>query len=236
MLAAVLLWLYPRGLTLVGCIAVLQFVGQLFAGSNYALAVFLFTPMALLIATAGSLSAPDVGPLLVARGLDTMIGCGVGLAVLLATYRTDSVTARNALSETLGAATFLLPYLARGAVTTAEARIARRRLRTHAFDLIQLYEEQAGGTERAREEADRIWPAVVAAHRLAFRILAACWEIEAAVTAGKARGPLLFGDGGEQATVRALNALRAGRAAEMPVSTLSFLVPEIAALNESLPS
>jgi uncharacterized membrane protein YccC len=236
MLAAVLLWLYPRGVTLVGCIAVLQFAGQLFVGSNYAFAVFLFTPMALLIATAGSLSAPDVGALLVARGLDTMIGCAVGLAVLLATYRRDSVTVRNALSETLGAASFLLPYLARGEVTTAEARIARRRLRTDAFDLIQLYEEQAGGTERAREEADRIWPAVVAAHRLAFRILAACWEVEAAFSAGKARGPLLFGDGGEQGTVRALNSLQAGHLAEMPLSGSSFLVSEITALNESWPS
>jgi len=173
--AAVLLWLHPHGLALVGCIVVLQFAGQLFAGSNYALAVFFFTPMALLMATA--LSASDVGQLLVARGLDTLIGCGVGLAVLLATYRTDSATVRNALSETLGAAKFLLPYLARGEVTTAEARVARRRLRSNAFDLVQLYEEQAGGTERAREEADRTWPAIVAAHRLAFRILAACWEL-----------------------------------------------------------
>ena len=165
-----------------------------------------------------------------------MIGCGVGLAVLLAIYRTDSTTVRNALSETLGAAKFLLPYLARGEVTTAEARIARRRLRSNAFDLVQIYEEQAGGTERAREVADRTWPAIVAAHRLAFRILAECWEIEAAGDAAKARGPLLFGAGREHATVRALNSLQGGRAAEMPRSASNFLVPEISALNESLPS
>jgi hypothetical protein len=86
-----------------------------------------------------------------------MIGCGVGLAVLLATYRTDSATVRNALSETLGAAKSVLPFLARGEVTTAEARISQRTLRSNAFDLIQIYEEQAGGTARAREEADRTW-------------------------------------------------------------------------------
>ncbi len=151
-------------------------------------------------------------------------------------HRTDSATLGNALSETLGAAKFLLPYLARGEVTTAEARIARRRLRYSAFDLVQLYEEQAGGTERAREEADRTWPAIVAVHRLAFRILGACWEIEAEGDAGKARGPLLFGVGGKHATVRALNSLQAGHAAEIPRSGSSFLVPEITALNESLPS
>jgi hypothetical protein len=57
-------------------------------------------------------------------------------------------------------------------------------LRSNAFDLILLYEEQAGGTGRAREEADRTWPAIVVAQRLGFRILAACWEIEAAGDAG----------------------------------------------------
>jgi uncharacterized membrane protein YccC len=235
-LAAVVLWIHPRGLTLVGCIVALQLMGQLFAGSNYALAVFFFTPMALLMATAGSLSAFDVGQLLAARGLDTMIGCGVGLAVLLATYRTDSATVRIALSETLGAAKILLPFLARGEVTTVEARGARRRLRSDAFDLVQLYEEQAGGTERTREEADRTWPAIVAAHRLAFRILAACWEIEAAGGSGNARSPVLFDADGEHATIRALTSLQAGQAAQTPRSVTSFLVPEIIALNESLPS
>jgi uncharacterized membrane protein YccC len=231
--AAVLLWLHAGGLALVGCIAVLQFAGQLFVRTNYALAVFFFTPMALLMAAAGS--ASDVGQLLVARGLDTMIGCGVGLAVLLATYRTDSAKLRNALSEALDAAKTVLPFLARSEVTTAEARIARRRLRSSAFDLVQLHDEQAGGTQRAREEADRMWPAIVSVQRLAFRILGACWEIEAAGDAGKARGPLLFGPTGEQATVRALSSLQAGNAAELlPAS--SFLVPEITALNDSLPS
>ncbi|WP_426608503.1 FUSC family protein [Bradyrhizobium sp. McL0616] len=87
--AAVLSWLHPHGIALVGCIVALQFAGQLFAVSNYAVAVFFFTPMALLMATAGSASTSDTDELLVARGLDTMIGCGVGLAVLLATYRTE---------------------------------------------------------------------------------------------------------------------------------------------------
>ena len=50
--AAVLTWLHPGGLALVGSIVVLQFAGQLFARSNYAFAVFFFTPMALLMATA----------------------------------------------------------------------------------------------------------------------------------------------------------------------------------------
>jgi len=231
--AAAVSWLQPHGLALVGCIAVLQFAGQLFAVSNHAFAVFFFTPMALLMASAVSASS-DVSQLLVARGLDTMIGCGVGLAVLLATYRTDAATMRNALSETLAAAKAVLPFLSRGEVTSAEARIARRRLRSDAFDLILLYEEQAGGRGRAREEADRTWPAIVAAQRLAFRILAACWKIEAAGDEGKVHGHLLLGADGEQVIVRALNSLQAGRAAAVPRSASNFLVPEIIMLNESL--
>jgi len=234
--AAVLSWLHPHGLALVGCIAVLQFAGQLFVVSNNAFAVFFFTPMALLMATAVGASASDVNQLLVARGLDTMIGCGVGLAVLLATYRTHNTTVRNALSKTLAAAKSVLPFLSRGEVTSAEARVARRRLRSDAFDLILLYEEQAGGTGRAREEADRSWPAIVAAQRLAFRILAACWEIEAAGDAGKTHGHLLLAADGEQAIVQALNSLQAGHATAIPRSASNFLVPEIIALNESLPS
>ena len=53
---------------------------------------------------------------------------------------------------------------------------------------------------------------------------------------GRARGPLLFGVGGEHATIRALNSLQAGQAAEIPCSGSSFLAAEIAALSESLPS
>jgi uncharacterized membrane protein YccC len=233
--AAAVSWLHPHGLALVGCIAGLQFAGQLFAVSNNAFAVFFFTPMALLMATVASASTSDVSQLLIARGLDTMIGCGVGLAVLLATYRTDTATIRNALSETLGAAKSVLPFLSRGEVTSATARIARRRLRSNAFDLILLYEEQAGGTERTRDEADRTWPAIVATQRLAFRVLATCWEIEAAGEAGKAHSDLLFGSDGEQPILRALNSLQAGRAAPIPRSATDFLVPEIIVLNESLP-
>jgi uncharacterized membrane protein YccC len=220
--AATVSWLHPGSVALIGCIAALQLAGQLFAVSNYAFSVLFFTPS-------------DVSQLLVARGLDTLIGCGIGLAVLVVTYRTDPATVKNALSETLVAAKSVLLFLSRGGVTSAAARIARRRLRSNAFDLMLLYEEQAGGTGRAREEADRIWPAIVAAQRLALRILAACWEIEAAGDARKAYGSRLFGADGEEAVVRALNSLQAGHAAAIPHSVSNFLVPEIVALNESLP-
>jgi uncharacterized membrane protein YccC len=231
-LAAILGWLHPGGLALIGALVLLQFVGQLFVISNYAFSVAFFTPMALLMAGAATAAASDVNELLLARGLDTILGCGVGLAVLLATYRTGGATVRRALSETLAAAQSTLPFLARGEVTTIEARTARRRLRSQAFDLILLYEEQAGGTESARGEADRAWPAIVAAQRLAFRILAACWEIEASGNAAKA--PL--DDDGCQALSRALESLQAGRVAAIPVSSSDFLVPEIILLNESVTS
>ncbi|MBR0848434.1 FUSC family protein [Bradyrhizobium diazoefficiens] len=231
-LAATLTWLHPGGVALIGCIVLLQFIGQLFVVSNYAFAVAFFTPMALLMAGPGSASVSDVNELLLARGLDTILGCAVGLAVLLVTYRTGGSTVRRAIAETLAAAKLVLPFLARGEVTTIEARTARRRLRSNAFGLILLYEEQAGGTGRARGEADRAWPAIVATQRLAFRILGACWEIEAAGNAAKA--PLDDDDG--QAIIRALESLQAGRVAAIPLVSSNFLVPEIILLNESVTS
>lgn len=73
----------------------------------------------------------------------------------------------------------MLPMLAAGDVTSAAARRARIGLRNASVDMMLLYEAQTGMGGRAREEADRLWPATVAAQRLAFRILAACWECEA---------------------------------------------------------
>jgi hypothetical protein len=73
------------------------------------------------------------------------------------------------------------------------------------------------------------------AQGLAFRIVAACWEIERAGDAGKACGPLPFDADGEQAIVRALNSVQAGHAAAIPGSASSLLAQEIIALNENLP-
>ena len=81
-LAGAVLVLQPRGLWLVGIIALLQFTIEMFVVRNYALAVVFITPLALTVASGGR-PVGEVGGLLLARGVDTLIGCVVALAVYL---------------------------------------------------------------------------------------------------------------------------------------------------------
>lgn len=180
-LAAILLSVRPQGLALVAVIMVLQFAIEIVVVRNYALATIFITPIALVLAEAAT-PAGDIAELLIDRGVDTAIGCAVGLAVLFATSQRSGARLRGALGATIAAARAVLPMLASGNVTNAPARRARIKLRNAAVDMMLLYDEQTGTGGRAREEADRLWPATVATQRLAFRILAACWELEASGT------------------------------------------------------
>lgn len=191
-LAAALLSAHPQGLALAAVIMVLQLLIEMVVVRNYALATIFITPIALVVAEAAT-PAGDIATLLIDRGVDTAIGCAVGLVVLFATSRRDDAGLRKALDATISAARNMLPLLAAGDVTSAIARRGRIALRNASVDMMLLYEARTGMGGRAREEADRLWPATVAAQRLAFRILAACWELEAsgarALSADEA-GPL----------------------------------------------
>ncbi len=222
-LAAVLMSARPHGLVLAAIIMILQFLIEIVVVRNYALATVFITPIALVIAEAGT-PAGDIGALLVDRGVDTAIGCAVGLVVLFATSHRSGARLRNALDSTIAAARSLLPILASGDVTNAAARRARARLRNAAVDMMLLYEEQTGTGGRAREEADRLWPATVAAQRLAFRILAACWDLEAS------GAPALAPDEAALLDV-ALSTVDADGAGEIPGG---FLSGELATLRVAL--
>lgn len=75
--AAALLALDPRGLVLVVVVVVLQGVAELLVGRNYALALVAVTPLALLV---GHLAAPSpASPLLLDRGVETVVGVAVGV-------------------------------------------------------------------------------------------------------------------------------------------------------------
>ncbi|GGM55475.1 FUSC family protein [Dactylosporangium sucinum] len=178
LLAGGLLLAHPGGLWLVLAIVALQYAIEWLVPRNYALAVVVITPIALLIGSGGRPVA-DVGGLLVARGVDTAIGCAVALGVFLVTPRWGA-TARlpEALAGTLDAAGIVLSHLADGAVTTAAARAARRDLQHRALTLPGVYATAAGAPGPHRGAAESLWPAVVAVQRLVYRMLAACWEQE----------------------------------------------------------
>jgi hypothetical protein len=83
--AAALLALDLRGVALVLVIAVLQFVTELLVGRNYGLALLFITPLALLMGqTAHHVPA---GGLILDRGVETVVGSLVGVAVLASVHR-----------------------------------------------------------------------------------------------------------------------------------------------------
>ncbi|RMI28595.1 FUSC family protein [Nocardia stercoris] len=78
---ALLLLPHPQPRTLAIVVMVLIFPTEQFMARNYALAMGFFTPLIMLMTDLASPTAPR--ELVVDRGLDTMIGVGIGVAVLL---------------------------------------------------------------------------------------------------------------------------------------------------------
>jgi uncharacterized membrane protein YccC len=176
--AGLILAAHPQGALLALTIGVLQFVIEMYVVRNYTLAVVFITPAALTIASGGAAVA-NLGEILWARGLDTLIGCAVALLVYWATQRLRAPTAlATAITRTVDAVDTTLPHLGAGDATTAAARTDRRDLQLRAMALLPSYDAAIGGSAAQRRTAERLWPTVVAAEQLAYRTLAACWALE----------------------------------------------------------
>ncbi|CAN5703073.1 FUSC family protein [soil metagenome] len=176
-LAALILLAHPQGLWLVIILAMLQFTIQLLVVRNYALAMVFITAMGLTIASASRRA--DVGALLVSRGVDTAIGCGVAIAVYLATARLQEATRLiDAIRHTLDAVTVTCANLARDDAATLSARTARRDLQRATIAMVDAYDAAAGGSVGQRRSAEPIWATVAATEHLAYRVIAACWAMD----------------------------------------------------------
>jgi len=237
-LAGVILALHPQGLWLVFTLMAVQFIIEVTVIRNYALAVVFITAAALTIA-AGGHPVPDVGHMLWVRGTDTVIGCVIGLAVLaLTTPRTVAVRIPQELVNTLTALKTTLALAATGDVATEAARQARRDLQHRTIVLLQAYDAAVGATPWHRDAAERSWPAVVAAQRLAYRVLATCWSLENAGAEAAPMARTLFGPDGLNEISHALAALsdavHAGTRPSPLVSVPEFLGTEMRNLHDSL--
>lgn len=84
----------PSGYALIGLVAGLMFVVEMFVGANYGIAVLFITPLALFAGGAGAVSG-SAGTLIRDRLLETVIGVLVAVVCL-------SVVAPHALRRTLG--------------------------------------------------------------------------------------------------------------------------------------
>ncbi|BBY30837.1 FUSC family protein [Mycolicibacterium sediminis] len=176
-LAAGILLIHPQGVWLALVVAALQFAIETTVTRNYVLASIFITAAAL---TVSSASHPvDVGGVLVDRGLDTLIGCSVGVAVfLLASARQESDRVPAAVADVLRRVAVVAGHLAGDGPGTVAAREARRTLQRAAMDLSVAREAARGGSPRQRMAADRLDTTVTAAEGLAYLAITTCWSVD----------------------------------------------------------
>ena len=237
-LAGAILAAHPGGFWLAVTLMLLQFTIEMVVVRNYALAVVFITTAALTIASGGH-PVSHIGHLLWVRGVDTFIGCAIGLTILALTMpRSVAMRIPHELVNTLAAIERALGYAAAGDVTARAARQARRDLQHCTIVLLEAYDSSAGAHPWQRDAAVRSWPAVMAAQRLAYRVLAACWSLEDAGSRAAETARTLFGPDGEGEVDRALAALseavRLG-AKPAPLAHLpEFIDAEMRNLHDSL--
>ena len=107
------------------------------------------------------------------------IGCLVAIVVFLVlSKKAPSAWLGSALAQVIAAAAAAVEQLTPERVTSRAGLVARRDLQRRVLSLGESYENGLNGFPAQREEALRSWPAVVAAERLAYRVLAEGWRLE----------------------------------------------------------
>ncbi|GAB3743497.1 FUSC family protein [Lysobacter olei] len=239
LLAGAILSLHPQGVWLVATVVALQFTIEMLVMRNYALAVIFITSAALTIASGGH-RIDDLGGYLLARGVDTLVGCAIALLVfrLLAPRRAaERIPAQ--IAHAFVEVGEVVRHLAHAEVTTPAARVARRDLQRRSFALAQAYDDALVATQEQRRRAEELWPALAATERLVYRTLSAAWALEklGGPAARDAATTMLNAD--DAAHVRsALAALASAVHGGAPVKTLpplpAVLAPELHAVHDSL--
>lgn len=176
-LAALILSAHPAGLVLVAVLAALQFAIKMSNVRNYALATVFTTATGLTIGTATH--PVDVGELLTARALDTLIGCGIGIMVYLIAVRVQEADrVRKSMERTMKHIVIVTTFLLRGEASSPASRGARRDLQASIFDLHAAAEAAGKGSGRDRAIAARLSQLIAATEQLGFATIAASWAAE----------------------------------------------------------
>lgn len=238
-LAGAVLALQPTGPGLVLAIVVLQFSIEMLVMRNYALAAIFITGAGLTLASGGQ-PMDDLGGYLLARGVDTIVGCAVALAVFRL-MRPDAAAGLIPiqLQRSFDAIAGVATCMARGAVDRQEGKQALRELQHRTFALVEAYDTATAATRDPHLLAERSWPAIVATEQVALCLMSACWPRPGEEAAARReRLAALFAADGLPALQRALD--EAGRAVSggapsRPVPGVpAFLAGEVAALNSAL--
>jgi fusaric acid resistance family protein len=176
-LAAVILLTHPTGWALAVVLALLQFAIEMLVTRNYTLATVFITATALTIASGTRVI--DVGHLLLSRGVDTMIGCAVGIAVyLVIAPRQEATRVSDALQGVRDANAVASAYLCDGDATSLPARTSRRDLQRATLDMLDAHDAAEQGTREQRAAAAALWPDVVDTEHDAYQTIARFWEME----------------------------------------------------------
>ena len=178
LLAAAVLSAQPAGVWLGVVVAVLQCAVQLVMPRNYGFGVVLITPLALTIGSGGH--PTDLTGFLLARGVDTAVGCAVGLLVFLLVVPGAALAEPAALvAATLRDAARVVPHLVDRSTTAPAARTARGDLNQRVQALTDAHEvDDPGPVGRRGRQVTVWWPALDAAQRVAYQVLAACWALD----------------------------------------------------------
>jgi uncharacterized membrane protein YccC len=240
LLAGGVLLLQPEGLWFAATIVVLQFIIEMLVLRNYGLAVLFITAIALTIASGGHPVADIVHQVWI-RAEDTFLGCAIGILVFaLMARRGATLAISRELSRTWAAIDLVARLLAKGDADGDEPRAARRNLQHRTILLLQSFDAAVGSSTESRMAAEPLWPAVVATQRLAYRLLAAAWRIEAATEDGGnvALAAELFGKDGaarlHTSLSDILNAVRNGTTPPPAPDLPAFLAAEVRLLGNSI--
>jgi hypothetical protein len=178
LLAAAIFLGHPKGLVLAAVLALLQFAIEMLVTRNYLVASVFITATALTIASGAREFTPaEVGQLLLARGLDTLIGCAVGLAVFVVmARRQEADRLGESLARTRAAIDLAAGHLERGDAAGLPARAARRSLQRTTIDMLDALQAAEHGHREQRTAAARLLPEVMTVEHRAYATIAAMWE------------------------------------------------------------
>lgn len=234
LLTAAVLWWHPQGLAMAGLLFLLQFTIEMLVMRNYAVAAVFITATGMTLASGGQVP-PEPGSFLLARGLDTLLGCTVALAVLR-WMPAASLRQRldDGLAQTLQVAEALNSHLAWAELTSRPARQVRARLAHLLHGLDAAWEQ---GRRQGNAHAEHCAPVVMAVQELGYRLLATAWHLEHGED-GLERARALYGRDGVAAVQAVLRGLRGALAGQPLPARLpavpAFLQEEVTGLVDAV--
>ncbi|GCD95433.1 FUSC family protein [Embleya hyalina] len=155
-------------------VALLFGATQTVIARNLAVGAACVTPVGLFLAAAGSPGA-HVGDLAATRMIDTVLGLAVGLVASLVLWpRASATRLPRQLGRAIRAEAMLLRATVTGQIVDDRAwGGTRRAARRELIDLWSVYESALGEITGRHLDAERLWPAIVTAQRLGYRLMTA---------------------------------------------------------------